>query len=1007
MRIFDKKWKIFTIIMVILVCASMIFGIIANATNNEATNGEVVTALDVGFTDIPFSNGYFGYCLDREFHGASLGGEFTVTSASNATDNISNANISNKLKALFTQYFSDLFVSDGNGGYTTKNTNTIQAIVWRLTEGNQYVWGEQKRLFEAVENYSGPEIPNTGYKTTLDTGEVITFYFMVLSPYSDGTQEFFAYYFTVTPANAHTHEWGDWVSDNNQHWHECECGEKSDIANHNTSTIGQVSNNCVNTGYTGDIVCTVCNKTVTPGVSIPALGHDMSGWYQTKASTCTSKGTEQRDCLRTNCNYFETRDINMLPHVEVVDKEVEATCTTTGLTSGKHCDKCGITIIAQTVIPMLGHDIIVDEAVTVTCTTNGLTAGEHCSRCDYKITQNTIPANGHTMNSWFVVTEATCIADGFKKSDCVYCSYFETDTISKLGHDMVTDAAVTPTCVETGLTEGSHCSRCDYKIAQKVVDALGHNMGEWYITKQPTCTENGTEQCDCSRCEYFEIRDINMNGHNEVVDKAVVPTCTETGLTEGKHCDVCDTVIVKQNTIPALGHNMITDEAVSPTCEHTGLTEGSHCDRCDYTIAQKVVDALGHDMSDWHVSTNPTCTETGIKHSDCLRDGCDYCIEQEIAATGHTAFTLRAVAPTCTKTGLTEGVECSVCHETLTEQEIIDSLGHLEALEGTVFPTCTDFGYIGDIVCTRCNSTLTVGRAVPALGHDMSEWYQTKASTCTKEGEEQSDCQRDNCQHIETRDVDTLPHAEVVDNSVDATCTTDGLTEGKHCESCGEVIIEQNIIPAFGHDMIVDSAIDATCLQSGLTKGSHCSRCDHKVEQENIYALGHNMGEWYVTKEPTCSEEGEERSECSRCEHHELRPISALAHTEVVNKAINPDCITNGLTEGKYCEICNTIIVIQDIIPALGHNMSDWYIVKEATYDEEGMQESICQREHCEYKEQKTIPIVPKPYFPNTGEELPGSPQTGDKFSIGIYITLMFVSILGMVGIFVLKKVKR
>ena len=46
-----------------------------------------------------------------------------------------------------------------------------------------------------------------------------------------------------------------------------------------------------------------------------------------------------------------------------------------------------------------------------------------------------------------------------------------------------------------------------------------------------------------------------MKAHTEVIDKAVAASCTATGLTQGKHCSVCNKVIVAQNVVPTLGHN--------------------------------------------------------------------------------------------------------------------------------------------------------------------------------------------------------------------------------------------------------------------------------------------------------------------------------------------------------------------------------------------------------------------------------------------------------------------
>ena len=226
--------------------------------------------------------------------------------------------------------------------------------------------------------------------------------------------------------------------------------------------------------------------------------------------------------------------------------------------------------------------------------------------------------------------------------------------------------------------------------------------------------------------------------------------------------------------------------------------------------------------------------------------------------------------------------------------------------------------------------------------HQNVEILPAKAATCTEtgltEGKKCKDCGEI---IVPQQEVAKLAHKEEIIPGKAATCTEAGLTDGKKCSVCGEILVAQQEIKALGHKEEVIPGKAATCTESGLTEGKKCSVCGEiLVAQKEIKALGHKE-EVIPGKAATCTEAGlTEGKKCSVCGEILVaqKEIKALGHKEEVIPGKAATCTETGLTEGKKCTVCGEITVPQKEIAKLPHQ-EEVIPGKDATCTDKGLTE--------------------------------------------------------------------
>ena len=405
---------------------------------------------------------------------------------------------------------------------------------------------------------------------------------------------------------------------------------------------------------------------------------------------------------------------------------------------------------------------------------------------------------------------------------------------------LLTLTLVLASCDETPACDGFEVNSFEYEIARK----------------NPTCEGMGYIEYKCMNGGKSHIVVIEAKGHNLgewIVDREA--TCDEDGY-KHRTCLDCGKMVECRVAIPAFGHDLgewVVD--LEATCEADGYKHRD-CLVCNETVdSDVVIPATGHDFA-WTVTVEPDCVNVGYKDAVC------HCgAEQkdvEIAALGHS-WTEQTLAATCTVDGKKYNL-CTACGE----EDLIEVLAHAGHIASdawiTVDATCTVNGERWH-PCKNCDADVKFDAEVIIASHDI-HWIYDKDATCAEDGARHGICLVEGCGYATGTVVISnagIPHSINTSVGEDGwiielapTCTDTG-SKYRVCTVC--LTREDAEIPALDHDFVFTERVEPDCTTAGY-EHYDCSRCDAVVHTV-IDAIGHDSFE-ETAKTGACSKCGAE-----------------------------------------------------------------------------------------------------------------------------------------------------
>ena len=346
------------------------------------------------------------------------------------------------------------------------------------------------------------------------------------------------------------------------------------------------------------------------------------------------------------------------------------------------------------------------------------------------------------------VIEATCTKNG-SYDEAVYCLDKDcghkelsrktviTDIIPHTNKAAVEENRSDATCYSEGKYDSVvYCAVCTTELSRTTVtlEKTAHSPAPAVIENKvnATCTTDGSYDevvyCSVENCKAQISKTaiiLTSTGHTEAIDEPVAPTCTATGLTEGKHCSVCNVILVAQDTVAALGHTEVIDNAITPTCTETGLTQGKHCSVCgEVLVAQQTIDALEHNYVD------KICTVCGDKY---YSKGLEYtqnsdgtCYVSGIGTCTDTDIVIPKISPDgwmVVRIGNEAFYNCSSLTSIVIPNSVTSisnsAFGYCSSIVSIIIPdSVTTIGELAFHYCTSLKS-ITIGERVTSVGSSV------------------------------------------------------------------------------------------------------------------------------------------------------------------------------------------------------------------------------------------------------------------------------------------------